>query len=306
LRSAAPFVGLAALAAALAVLPLAGIAGSAAGGDAETLLHILRYVLPRSLADTLLLLFGVALVTGIVGTLTAYLVTMYRFPGRNSLLVLLPLPLAIPTYIVAYIYVDFLGPFGPAQLLMRAVMGAPSASNFWFPEIRSLGGAVVVIGLVLYPYVYLGMRAMFQTQSGLLLGAARVHGATRWAALRKVMLPLARPALAAGISLALLETLNDIGASEYLGVQTLTLSIFTTWLNRGSLAGAAQISCFVLAIVAGLIAIERYGRRNTVTEFAAESPRLRSRVMLKGTRGWWALAADCCPWSSAFSFPSHS
>ena len=123
-------------------------------------------------------------------------------------------------------------------------------------------GAIIIIGLVLYPYVYLSARTMFQFQSAEFAEAARTLGAKRWTVFWRVSLPMARPALAVGVALVALETLNDIGASEYLGVRTLTVSIFTTWLNRGSLAGAAQLSCFMLAIVAGLIAIERYGRRN--------------------------------------------
>ena len=126
---------------------------------------------------------------------------------------------------------------------------------------RSLPGAIFVISFVLYPYVYLAARAMFQTQSAALIEVARTLGATRFMLARHVALPLARPALAVGLSLALLETLNDIGASEYLGVQTLTLSIFTTWLNRSSLPGAAQIACVMLLVVIALMALERYGRR---------------------------------------------
>src|SRR5204862_8361347 len=124
-----------------------------------------------------------------------------------------------------------------------------------------LGGGIFVSALVLYPYVYLAARAMFETQSAVHGDAARMLGARPWLLARRITLPLARPAIAVGLALALLETLNDIGASEYLGVQTLTLSVFATWLNRGSLAGAAQLACFMLVIVALLIALEHYGRR---------------------------------------------
>ena len=147
------------------------------------------------------------------------------------------------------------------QTALRALFGWQSAADYWFPNVRSLGGAIFVMGFVLYPYVYLATRAMFQTQSATLIEMARSLGASRWRLARDITLPLARPAIAAGLALALLEALNDIGASEYLGVQTLTLSIFTTWLNRSSLPGAAQIACVMLIAVAGLIALERYGRR---------------------------------------------
>ena len=137
---------------------------------------------------------------------------------------------------------------------------------------------------MLYPYVYLSARAMFQFQSAEYGEAARTLGASSWTVFWRVSLPMARPALAVGVALVSLETLNDIGASEYLGVRTLTVSIFTTWLNRGSLAGAAQLSCLMLATVAGLIALERYGRRNATTEFSAESPRLTPRTALAGSK----------------------
>ena len=164
------------------------------------------------------------------------------------------------------------------------MVGWRSPHDYWFPEIRSLGGAIFVMGLVLYPYVYLSARAMFQTQSACLIEVARTLGASRLALLRHVALPLARPALAVGLSLALLETLNDIGASEYLGVRTLTLSIFTTWLNRGSLPAAAQIACVMLIVVAALIALERYGRRNRRFIISERRPRVVSPIVLAGGR----------------------
>ena len=143
----------------------------------------------------------------------------------------------------------------------RSPAGGRRAAS-WYPNIRSLPGAIFVFSLVLYPYVFLAARAMFQTQSACLFEVARTLGATRFMLARHVALPLARPALAVGLSLALMETLNDIGACEYLGVRTLTLSIFTTWLNRSSLPGAAQIACVMLVAIAALIALERYGRRD--------------------------------------------
>ena len=168
---------------------------------------------------------------------------------------------------------------------------------------RSLRGAIFVIGFVLYPYVYLAARAMFQTQSAALAEAARTLGAGRWLRWR-ITLPLARPAIAVGLALALLETLNDIGASEYLGVQTLTLSIFTTWLNRGSLPGAAQIACFMLVIVAALIALERYGRRTSRGVFRRQpaagaahrrSPAAGALARLRAPASCRSASAFCVP-----------
>ena len=166
----------------------------------------------------------------------------------------------------------------------RSPAGGRRASS-WYPNIRSLPGAIFVFSLVLYPYVFLAARAMFQTQSACLFEVARTLGATRFMLARHVALPLARPALAVGLSLALLEALNDIGACEYLGVRTLTLSIFTTWLNRSSLPGAAQIACVMLVAIAALLALERYGQRDKRFHLACAA---RSRRRRSCSTGWSA------------------
>jgi iron(III) transport system permease protein len=229
--------------AALVLAPVVSLIHLGLRGDPEIWSHLASYVLPAALLDTALLLAGVAIVTAVTGIGTAWLVTAYRFPGRESFRWLLPLPLAIPTYIVAYVYVDVFDPLGPVQSGLRALFGWRSAADYWFPDVRSLGGAIFVIGFVLYPYVYLAARAMFQTQSAALIEVARTLGATRYMLARHVALPLARPALAVGLSLALLETLNDIGASEYLGVRTLTLTIFTTSSVTAGVIGASACRC---------------------------------------------------------------
>src|SRR5262245_29504712 len=206
----------------LALAPLASLLLIALGDSGELWGHLLRYVLPAALIQTVLLLAGVAAVTVVFGVGTAWAVTTFEFPGRTMLTWLLPLPLAIPTYIVAYVYVDILDPLGPVQSALRTLFGWRSAAEYWFPSVRSLPGAILVIGFVLYPYVHLAARAMFQTEAAQFAEAARVAGAHPLRLMRHVTLPLARPAIATGLALALLETLNDIGASEYLGVQTLT------------------------------------------------------------------------------------
>src|SRR3712207_6795347 len=156
-----------------------------------------------------------------MGITTAWLVTAHRFPGRGALVWLLPLPLAVPTYITAYIYVEIFDSAGLVQTALRQAVGWTSRSDYWFPEIRSLPGCVLVMSVVLYPYVYIAARAMFLTQSASMLEVARTLGAGRLKLFRVIAIPLARPAVAVGLSLALLEVLNDIGASEYLGVRTL-------------------------------------------------------------------------------------
>src|SRR5262245_14517357 len=263
---------------------------------------LLEYVLPRSLLDTALLLGGVAALSLAIGTATAWAVSLHEFRGRAMLLWLLPLPLAIPTYLAAYVYVDLFEPLGLVHRALAAWLPLPDAVGL-LPNLRSMPGAIVVIALVLYPYVYLSARAMFQFQSAEFTEAARTLGAGRLTIFWRVSLPMARPALAVGVALVSLEALNDIGASEYLGVRTLTVSVFTTWLNRGSLAGAAQLSCLMLAIVAVLIAIERYGRRNVTAEFSAESPRLTQRTRLVGLKGGSTLAACLLPVVLGFVVP---
>ncbi|HDR8910251.1 TPA: iron ABC transporter permease [Burkholderia multivorans] len=249
-----------AIAAAVAA-PLAALVAAAFDADLAHWRHLAAFVLPQALANTLLLLAGVGAIVSIVGTGCAWLVTAYDFPGRRTLTWALLLPLAVPTYIVAFAYLDLLHPIGPVQSAVRWLLGFDSPRQFRLPDLRSLPGAVFVLGFVLYPYVYLSTRAMFVTQSASLLEAARTLGAGRVATFWRVVMPLARPAIAVGVSLALLETLNDIGASEFLGVQTLTVSVYTTWITRSDLAGAAQIALAMLAFVVAMIALERYGRR---------------------------------------------
>jgi iron(III) transport system permease protein len=287
--------------AAFAIAPVASLVRIALQGDADIWPHLISYVLPASFTDTALLLAGVGVISVIAGTGTAFAVTAWRFPGRDALVWLLPLPLAIPTYIVAYVYVDILDAFGPVQAALRAIFGWQSAADYWFPSVRSLGGAIFVMGFVLYPYVYLAARAMFQTQSAALTEAARLFGASQFESVRRITFPLARPAIAAGLALALLETLNDIGASEYLGVRTLTLSVFTTWLNRGSLPGAAQIACVMLLIVAGLVALERYGRGGR--GFSSEQTASGERIVLYGSKGWIVTVLCFLPVTIGFLLP---
>jgi iron(III) transport system permease protein len=291
------------LLAAAVLLPLASLTTFALRGDAEIWPHLVHYVLPRASRDTALLLAGVAVLTAITGIGTAWVVTAYEFAGRSTLCWMLPLPLAFPTYIVAYVYVDIFDAAGPVQSAFRTLLGFRTAAEYWFPSVRSLPGAVFVFSLVLYPYVYLAARAMFLTQSASLIEVARTLGATRFMLARHVALPLARPALAVGLSLALLETLNDIGASEYLGVQTLTLSIFNTWINRSSLPGAAQIACAMLFIVIALMALERYGRRHRRFIVSPRRQRTVPRIPLNGRVAVFAFVACMLPVALGFLLP---
>ncbi len=247
--------------AALVLLPLGAIVWIAFTPSGAVWGHLLTTVLPGALRTTLLLMLGVGLVTGLTGVATAWLVTMCNFPGRRILDWALLVPLAVPTYIVAFAYVEVLDYTGPVQSLVRDLFGYQTSREYWFPEIRSLGGAIFVMGAVLYPYVYLTTRASFLIQSASTLDVSRTLGASPYGLFFRVALPLARPAIAIGISLALMECLNDIGAVTFFGVKTLTFSVYDTWLNRSSLGGAAQLALAMLFMVLLLLWLERFGRR---------------------------------------------
>jgi iron(III) transport system permease protein len=293
---------LSALTALAVVMPIVSIVTLAVEPAPDLWSHLITYVLPAALVDTATLLAGVAVLTLVFGAGSAWIVSVYDFPGRTLFVGLLPLPLAIPTYISAYVYVEVFEPLGVVQRLIEwlGLMANASAS---MPAVRSLPGAIAVMSFVLYPYVYLAARTMFQVQSAELVEVARGLGARRFAILRRVSWPMARPAIAVGLALALLETLNDFGASDYLGVRTLTVSIFTTWLNRGSLAGAAQIACLMLVVVSALVLLERYGRRGRVYATSAESPRMAQRLQLRGAKAATATLACLVPLTLGFVIP---
>ncbi len=287
----------------LVLAPLMSLVRIAAQGESTLWAQVTVDVLPAALLDTGMLLGGVAVLAGSVGIGAAWLVTAHRFPGRDLLAWLLPLPLAVPAYITAYIYVEIFDAAGPVQMGLRGLMGWTSRADYWFPEIRSVPGCILVMSAVLYPYVYIASRAMFLTQSASMIEVARTLGAGRFKLFRVIAIPLARPALAVGLSLALLEALNDIGASEYLGVRTLTVSVFTTWLNRGSLAGAAQIACVMLAVVILLIMVERYGRRDRRYSLSTRRPRTTQPVRLSTAGGWLATILCALPVFIGFVLP---
>jgi iron(III) transport system permease protein len=302
-RAAEQFAAaLAVLTGVVVVLPVISIALLALQPAADLWPHLLSYVLPRATLDTALLLAGVGALATVLGVGAAWVISSHDFPGRGLLIWLMPLPLAIPTYIGAYVYVDVFEPLGVVHNTLSLWLPRQDALKL-LPTVRSLPGAIVIIALVLYPYVYLSARAMFQTQSAEFAEAARLLGARRWQEFFRVSLPMARPALAVGLALVLLETLNDIGASEYLGVRTMTVSIFTTWLNQGSLAGAAQMSCLMLFVVAALVLMERKGRRQSAFSAAAESPRIAERTQLSGARGWLACGLCFVPPLLGFALP---
>jgi len=276
----------------LVLLPLAAIIWIAFTPTADVWGHLLSSVLPSSFRTTLTLMIFVGLATTITGIGTAWLVTMCRFPGYRIFDWALLIPLAVPTYIIAFAYVEVLDYTGPVQSTLRAVFGFKTSRDYWFPEIRSLGGAIFVMSAVLYPYVYLTSRASFLIQSASMLDVSRTLGASPWRAFYKVALPMTRPAAAVGVSLALMECLNDIGAVTFFGVKTLTFSVYDTWLNRSSLGGAAQLAIAMLIMVFALLWLERFGRRKQRYHAGHSKQKLPSRFDLTG---WKAiLAATIC------------
>ncbi len=293
----------AALTALLVLTPLLALLLVALGGDNELWPHLLAYVLPPTLLDTALLLGGVGALVVIIGTGCAWLVSAHDFRGRALLDWALLLPLAMPTYVVAYAYMDLLHPIGPIQTAMRALLGIDNPRDFSLPEVRSVGGCILLFGFVLYPYVYLTTRALFLMQSATLIDAARSLGLGRRAVFLRVALPLARPAVAVGASLALMEAINDVGASEFLGVRTLTISIYSTWLNRADLAGAAQIALAMLAVVAALLWLERAGRRRQSFAMAAQRAQRMTPQRLRGLPALLMLLAGAVPVLIGFLIP---
>ncbi len=289
----------------LVAMPLIAIFVIALTGGTNGWQHLIVNVLPRSGAQTLLLLVMTGAFTTITGVTTAWLVTMFDFPFRRLTSFALVLPLAIPSYLAAYAFGEFLDFAGPVQSGLRALFGYQTIRDYWFPDIRSLGGAVLVLGSVLYPYIYLSTRAAFGLQGRFAADAARTLGVGPLRLFLSVQLPMARPAIIIGLALVMMETLNDIGAVEYLGVHTLTFTIYETWLNRGNLAGATQIAACLVVIVAALIVIERRARRRQ--RFAAGKAtamhQRSARVPLSPARGWLATLLCALPFLSGFAIP---
>ncbi|MGH6820229.1 MAG: ABC transporter permease, partial [Methylocella sp.] len=266
--------------------------------------RLMATVLPGYVWRTLALMAGVGVITFVMGTAVAWLVTMCSFPLRRMFQWASLVPMAAPAYFVAYAYVDFLSYAGPLQTWARGVFGWTKPSDYWFPEIRSLPGAIFVMSMVLYPYVSLTARASFIRQPATQIEVARALGQTSWGAFRTVALPMARPAIAVGVSLALMECLNDIGAVGFFGVRTLSLGIYTTWLAQGNLGGAAQIAAVMLLFVFALLWVERAGRRQQA--YAAPSQRNHGsqRVKLTGWRGWLAFGVCAMPILLGFVLPA--
>lgn len=293
----------AALAVALVALaPSLTVLWSLTAPASENWAHLSATVLPTYVWNTLKLMGLVALITAFIGVGTAWLVVSTRFPGQRILNWALVMPLATPGYIVAYVYTDLLSFAGPVQTALRGVTGW-GAADYYFPPVRSLPGAAIMLGLVLYPYVYLLARTAFQRQSAALFDAARMLGARPWRAFIRVALPCARPAIAGGLALVLMETISDFGVVDYFAVQTLTTGIFRTWFNLGDALAAAQIAAWLFVFALALVFIEMVSRRGRVANPLSRDMAAQPRT-LKGVRGWAALIACSLPVLLGFVVPA--
>ena len=267
--------------------------------------HLLETSLPIYITNTLGLMGGVGIWVLVTGLATAWLVTMCRFPGRKLFEWLLLFPLAIPAYVMAYAYTDLLEYSGYVQASLRGFFGWENASDYWFPEIRSLGGAISLMGLVLYPYVYLLARSAFLEQSVNILEASRVLGRGPWRTFFTVSLPSARPAISVGLALALMETLNDYGTVDFFAVPTMTTGIIDIWLGMGNLAGGSQIAALMLIFVVLLISLEYFSRRRR-RYYQQTASRFRSlpSYQLHGTSALLAIVVCGLPVLAGFILPA--
>ncbi len=265
--------------------------------------HLVDTVLGRYVWNTVGLMIGVALSTLITGVGTAWLVTMCRFPGRRYFEWSLLLPLAVPAYVIAYTYTGMLEFAGPFQTLIRDVFGWTKA-DYWFPEIRTLGGAIMMMGLVLYPYVYMLTRAAFLEQSVCVLEISRTLGRNPWGGFFQVALPLARPAIVTGMSLALMEALSDFGTVQFFAVDTFTTGIFRTWFGLGDTAAAAQLAAVLMVFVLTVILLERYSRGKAKFHHTTTKYRPLPRYRLTGLRAAAAFIACFAPVFFGFLLPA--
>ena len=283
-------------------LPILAVLANVFGGASDAWSHIAATALTRYAVNTLLLLVAVACGVISMGVLSAWLVSAYRFPGRDTLEWALMLPLAMPAYVMAYAYTDWLQFTGPVQTWLRAATGW-QAREYWFPEIRTLWGAAVVLAFALYPYVYLIARTAFLDLSRSAIEAGRLAGYGAWGAFFRVAVPLARPAIVAGASLALMETLADFGTVSYFAVEVFTTGIFKAWLSMGDSTAAAQLSACLLGFVVLVLGLERASRGRAAYHAASASKPARPQP-LRGPAAALACAACAAPVVFGFVLPA--
>ena len=282
--------------------PIIAIIWIAISPEENVWLHLATSVLPTYIFNSVVLMLGVGTFVAIMGTGTAWLVAMCEFPGAKIFAWALILPMAMPAYVVAYVYTDFLEFAGPVQTSLRLLFSWTTSSDYWFPQIRSLGGAITVLSLVLYPYVYALTRASFLEQSISTLEAGRVLGLTGAQNFFYTSLPLARPAIVVGVTLCLMETLSDFGTVDYFAVRTLTVGIFDVWFGMENRGGAAQIALVLLSFIIILIWLERSSRKRQRFHNSSKNQSMK-KIKLKGWRSFLAIVSCLVPIVTGFVLP---
>jgi iron(III) transport system permease protein len=302
-RAGGLFSWLMLLIAALLMIPVVSVLSNVLRAGSGTWQHLSQTVLPEYLFNTVALALCVGIGVPIIGVATAWLVTMCRFPMRRIFEWALILPLAFPAYVMAYTYTDFLQPAGPLQSALRDLTGL-SYGDYWFPEVRSLGGAAAMLIMVLYPYVYLLARAAFLEQSVCALEVSRTLGCTAWSSFLRVALPLARPAIVAGTALALMETLADFGTVSFFGIPTFTTGIVRAWVSFGDPVSAAQLSSSLLALVFIVLLLEHWSRRRSRYHHTSSKYQHLPGYRLRGVRRFLAFMACALPLFFGFILPA--
>jgi len=288
----------------LAGLPVASVGlNLLAGGTSDTWAHLVRTVLPEYILNSLWLCLGVGCGVGIIGVATAWLTAMHDFPGRRFFEWGLILPLAMPAYVLAYVYTDFLQFVGPVQTALRETFGWEHG-DYWFPDVRTLPGAMLMFVCVLYPYVYLLARTAFLERASGMLEAARTLGMGSWRAFFAVSLPLARPAIVAGVALALMETLADYGTVAYFAVNTFTTGIYRAWFSLGDRVAAAQLAAMLLGFVLFLLMAERISRGRARYNNTTGRNRPMAGARLNGLHALLAVVACTLPLLFGFVLPA--
>ena len=290
--------------AAATLFPVFGVLASFVDLQAsfDTLAHLATTVVPRAAFETGLLFVLVAFGVVVLGSTSAWLVSAYEFPGRRMFEWALLIPLAMPAYIVAYAYTDFLQFSGPIQSALRASFGWQRA-DYWFPEIRSIPGAAFVFTVTLYPYVYLLARTAFLARTASMADAARSLGYSPLRSWLLVTLPMARPAVAAGAVLALMETVADYGAASYFGLQTFTTAIYRAWFSLGDRMASSQLAGVLLAVVLVMMVFELRARGRARFVSSPNTARPAQRTVLARRAGVGAFAACCLPLAAGFVLP---
>ena len=292
------------LVAMLAAVPIAAVFFSLTDwSTGATWAHLSSTVLPEYVGNTVILCIGVGIGVASIGVTTAWLTVMHDFPGRRIFEWALILPLAVPAYVMAYVYTDFLQFVGPLQSALRGAFGW-GPGDYWFPDVRTVGGAVGMFAFVFYPYVYMLARTAFLERASGAMEAGRSLGLGPWACFFRVSLPMARPAIVAGTALALMETLADFGTVAYFGVQTFTTGIYRAWFSLGDRIAAAQLSAMLLSFVVLVLVFERLSRRRARFEDTSRQRRPNFGRRLSPLAGWVACVACLMPLAFGFLLPA--